>query len=119
MKDSERPPDVVLAELAPMLSILATRGLYEEQPELWEMGERGRAHTLEDFNHHFRALQPLDASVFRSHVQYCQNLFAAREFPQRWLDDAWRWMAAVIERELPKAAAESALAVLREATGTS
>ena len=39
MNDADRSPDVVLAELAPMLSVLATRGLYEEQPELWERGE--------------------------------------------------------------------------------
>ena len=29
-----------------MLAILATRGLYEEQPELWKLGERGRARAL-------------------------------------------------------------------------
>ena len=119
MKDSERAPKAVLAELAPMLSILATRGLYEERPELWTMGERGRAHTLEDFNHHFRALQLLNAPSFRGHVEYCEKLFAARGFPQQWLDDAWRRMAIVIERELPPEAAEPALAVLRETLAAS
>lgn len=100
-----------------MLSILATRGLYEEQPDLWKLGEHGRARTLEDFNHHFRALQPLHAAAFRAHVEYCTELFRARGFPQRWLDDAWRWMALVIERELPASAAEPVLGVLAEVTG--
>jgi hypothetical protein len=102
-----------------MLSVLATRGLYEEQPELWKLGERGRSHTVEDFNHHFRALQLLNVAAFRGHVKYCEELFAARGYPQRWLDDAWRWMAIVIQRELPQTAAEPALAVLEDVTGTS
>lgn len=99
-----------------MLALLATRGLYEEQPDLWQMGEHGRARTLEDFAHHFRALEPLDERAFRGHVRYCTDLFAARGFPQRWLDDAWRWMAAVLQQELPPAIAEPALAILATAT---
>lgn len=118
MRDLERGPSVLLAETAPMLSILATRGLYEEQPELWKLGERGRARTVEDFNHHFRALQLLHATAFRGHVEYCEKLFAARGFPRKWLDDAWRWMAIVIERELPRPVAEPALAILHEVVGT-
>lgn len=119
MKESERAPGAVLAEMAPMLSILATRGLYDEQPELWKMGERGRSRTVEDFHHHFRALQSLEVSVFGSHVQYCETLFAARGFPHKWLDDAWRWMAIVIDRELPTAVARAALATLDEAVRSS
>ena len=115
MNDADRSPEVVLGEAAPMLALLATRGLYAEQPELWKLGERGRANTLQDFNHHFRALLPLNAEAFRSHVRYCEELFEARGFPARWLDDAWRWMAIVIERELPQEVAAPALRVLEEA----
>ena len=117
MKDADRPPDVVLTEVAPMLAILATRGLYEEQPELWKLGERGRARTLEDFEHHFQALQWLEVAAFQAHVQYCEDLFAARDFPRKWLDDAWRWMAVVITRELPPSVNKPALAVLRQVVG--
>jgi len=101
-----------------MLALLATRGLYDEQPDLWRMGERGRERTLEDFTHHFRALEVLDDRVFRRHVEYCQSLFQSRGFPQKWLDDAWRWMKLVIERELPPAVARPALAVLSAGTAS-
>ena len=118
MKDEERSPRDVLTETAPLLAVLATRGLYDEQPDLWQLGERGRRHTLEDFGHHFAALQVLDQALFRRHVAYCASLFHARGFPQRWLDDAWRWMAIVIERELPRSTADPALAILRSVTVT-
>ena len=95
-----------------MLAVLAARGLYEEQPELWRLGESGRARTIEDFNHHFRALQSLNAAAFAAHVAYCENLFAARGFPKQWLDDAWRWMRTVIRRELPTPCAVATLAVM-------
>ena len=113
MRDVERAPTAVLEELAPMLALLATRSLYEEQPDLWKLGEDGRARTLEDFTHHFRALQELSEPAFRAHVQYCEDLFSARGFPHRWLEDAWRWMEVVIEREVPKPIAQEALSVLR------
>jgi hypothetical protein len=119
VKDSERDPGAVLSEVAPLLSLLATRALYEEQPELWTLGERGRSRTVEDFHHHFLALQSLEVSVFRNHVQYCETLFAARGFPRKWLGDAWRWMAIIIERELPKVVAHAALATLDEAIRSS
>lgn len=114
MREDERDAEVILAEVAPVLALRATQALYAEQPALWEMGERGRARTLEDFGHHFRALQSLNVTAFRSHVDYCRQLFRARGFPEKWLDDAWRWMAAVIEQELPPPIAERALAVLSE-----
>jgi hypothetical protein len=114
MTEDDREPQVVLAEMAPVLAVLATRGLYAEQPGLWSMGERGRERTLEDFGHHFRALQSLNGAAFRSHVHYCRDLFRARDFPHRWLDDAWRWMETVIRSELPEPLAARALAVLNE-----
>lgn len=117
MTEDERAPETVLAEMAPVLAFRATQELYREQPALWSMGENGRARTLEDFNHHFRALQSLNVAAFRAHVNYCRDLFSAREFPLRWLDDAWRWMAVVIESELPPGPAERALSVLREGVG--
>jgi hypothetical protein len=117
VRDPERPARVLLAESSGLLSLLATRALYDEQPELWRLGENGRARTLEDFGHHFRALATLQREVFEAHVVYCYELFAARGFPLRWLSDAWRHMEAVIPRELPAAAAEPALVILREVTG--
>ena len=101
MNDAERAPEAVLRETAPLMAVLAARGLYAEQPELWQMGERGRERTVEDFGHHFGALVLLDQDIFSAHVKYCEALFQGRGFPQKWLDDAWRWMAIVMERELP------------------
>lgn len=116
MKDRDRPPQVVLRETRSLLSILATRALYDEQPELWQLGERGRERTIEDFGHHFDALSSLNHDVFMKHVEYCETLFRARGLPQKWLDDAWRWMTTVIERELPDSVAEPAITVLAAAT---
>jgi hypothetical protein len=110
----QRSSQAVLVEETEFLALLATRSLYDEQPELWKLGERGRAHTLEDFGHHFRALSTLDEAVFASHVQFCIGLFRKRGFPQSWLTDGWRHMAAVIERELPPEIAAEAVRVLRQ-----
>ena len=38
MKDSERNPSVLLQENVAAMSLLATRALYDEQPELWKLG---------------------------------------------------------------------------------
>jgi hypothetical protein len=116
MTETDRAPEAVLAEMAPVLALRATQELYREQPGLWSMGENGRVRTLEDFGHHFRALQSLNVHAFRAHVTYCRDLFTARGFPLRWLDDGWRWMAVVIERELPPPVAQTALTVLQKGT---
>jgi len=117
MKSVDRPPVLLLSEAAPMLAFKATDALYEEQPELWKIGERGRARTLEDFGHHFQALASLDATVFADHVAYCRALFQNRGFPFKWLDDAWRVMADTLQRELPPEVAEPAIQVLRAGQG--
>jgi hypothetical protein len=104
----------LLVELTDFLAVVATRAMYDEQPELWQLGEQARAHTLEDFAHHFRVLATLDEIVFTSHVQFCIDLFRQRSFPQQWLTDGWRHMAAVMERELPPKVAEEAIRVLRQ-----
>ena len=118
MSDHGRPElrsaQGVLVELSHFLAVLATRSMYDEQPELWQLGEPGYAHTLEDFGHHFRALATLDEAVFASHVQFCIDLFRQRSFPQQWLTDGWRHMAVVIRRELPPEVAEDAVRVLRQ-----
>lgn len=80
------------------LAFLATGRLYDRQPELWDLGERGRTRTLEDFGHHFRALAA-GPDPFRAHVNYCYDLFAARGFPLRWLDDAWGIMSEIYAEE--------------------
>jgi hypothetical protein len=95
---------------------VATRRLYAEQPDLWSMGERGRSRTLEDFEHHFRALQALRLEMFEKHVRYCHDLFEERRFPRRWLDDAWRIMDGVLADELPASTADEARAILHRAT---
>lgn len=110
----QRSPPRVLVELTEFLAVMAARSMYDEQPELSELGERGRAHTIEDFGHHFRALATLDEAVFASHVQFCIDLFRHRSFPQQWLRDGWRHMAVVIRRELPPEVADDALRVLRQ-----
>jgi hypothetical protein len=109
----DRPAGIILTEAAPMLAFQATNALYEEQPQLWQMGEQGRARTLEDFGHHFHALGTLDATIFTDHVAYCRTLFRNLGFPLKWLDDAWRIMADTLQRELPPEVAEQAVQVLR------
>ncbi|HEV1998042.1 MAG TPA: hypothetical protein VGR61_07935, partial [Candidatus Dormibacteraeota bacterium] len=81
---------------APRLAELAAQHLYAEQPQLERMGAKGRAHTVEDFGHHLRALSSLDVERFTDYVRYCMGLFDARGFPQAWLTDAWRHMEVVI-----------------------
>ena len=78
----------LLVELTDFLAVVATRAMYDEQPELWQLGEQARAHTLEDFAHHFRVLATLDEIVFTSHVQFCIDLFRQRSFPQQWLTES-------------------------------
>jgi hypothetical protein len=116
VKDSDRDPTVLLQENAAAMSLLATRRLYAEQPELWRLGEYGRARTLEDFGHHFAALARLDDRAFEAHVRYCYGLFGARGFPPRWLADAWRHMEPVLRSQLPPHAAEPAIALLLKTT---
>jgi hypothetical protein len=96
---TDRPAHVVLTEVAPHLAYLATEALYEARPELWDRGEKGRFHTLDDFTMHFRAVAEGEAE-FRTHVDYCHRLFAERGFPRDWLDDAWRFMRLIADREL-------------------
>jgi len=111
-----REPTAVLAEAIGYLAFTATRRLYEEQPELWELGEHGRARTLEDFTHHLRMLAGLSPAIFATHVAYCDGLWAARNFPRRWLDDAWRILDGVLRDELPPYVHEPARDLLRAAT---
>jgi hypothetical protein len=107
-----RDPADVLEENAGFLAALATRAVYEEQPDLWRFGEAGRARTQEDFVHHFRALATMDEVVFEAHVRYCEGLFSVRDYPLTWLQDAWRHMAAVVTAELPEATAQPVMQVL-------
>jgi hypothetical protein len=115
----ERDPGAVLREAVPHLAFVATERLYAEQPDLWRLGEEGRARTLEDFTHHLRALVPLSDAHLRSHVDYCRSLFEQRGFPRQWLDDAWRMLAAVLRDELPAAVADAAVGVLETVTAAS
>ena len=115
--EQDRPVVTVLTEAVDALAYRATDALYREQPDLWRMGERGRARTLEDFVRHFEALATLDSALFRDHVAYCQKLFANHGFPAAWLTDAWRIMADAIHSELPAAVADQAIQVIRTASG--
>ena len=113
----DREPSAVLSEAAPLLAYRATAALYDEQPDLWRLGERGRARTLEDFGRHLEALATLDTDLFREYVNYCVGLFTSHGFPQSWLVDAWRIMARTIEREMPADVSARALDVLRIGSG--
>ena len=115
---AERDPRTVLAESIGYLALVATRRLYDEQPKLWDLGEHGRARTLEDFTHHLTALAALDDATFDHHVAYCHRLFTDRNLPLRWLDDAWRTLAAVLTDELPRHVHEPATALLARAQTT-
>lgn len=97
---SARPPRAVLGEAVGYLALVATRRHYAEQPDLWRLGEHGRARTLEDYGHHFRALAHLDATAWGRHLDYCERLFADRGFPHAWLSDAWRIMGDTLRAEL-------------------
>lgn len=91
---NEREVDVVLSEAASHLAYLSTEALYEEQPDLWKLGEHGRHHTLNDFTLHFRAIAS-GVDAFRAHADYSYALFEQRGFPRRWLDDAWELMERI------------------------
>lgn len=96
---STRDPDVVIREAAPHLAFLATESMYADQPGLWDLGEKGRLHTLNDFTLHFQAVAEGEDAL-RSHVDYCHDLFRDRGFPRKWLDDAWTYMRAIGEAHL-------------------
>jgi hypothetical protein len=96
---STRDPDVVLAERAAFLAFLATEAMYGDQPQLWEMGEHGRQNTHNDFKLHFEAVASGE-DAFRTHVEYCYELFEGRKFPRAWLDDAWQVMRRIGEAQL-------------------
>ena len=115
--DEARPPATVLHEALGLLALTATRRLYAEQPELWELGEHGRARTLEDFTHHLRMLATLSEDAFRGHVEYCERLFEQRNFPRKWLEDAWRILDDVLRDEVPASAGDPARTILRAVTG--
>ena len=112
----ERAVVVVLTEAVGALAYRATNILYEEQPDLWRMGEHGRNRTQEDFGRHFEALATMDRDLFAAYVAYCRKLFVNHGFPAAWLTDAWRIMAETLQRELHPAAAEEAIKVLRAGT---
>lgn len=95
-----RPAHALLDETLPLVALLATRDTYLAQPSLWELGEQGRARTMEDFGHHLRAARSSDR-LWRSHVAYCLELFDARGFPQRWLTDAFATLSRVLAENLP------------------
>ena len=115
---NDRDPRRVLAESVGYLALVATRRLYAEQPTLWDLGERGRARTLEDFTHHLKALATLDDTTFRNHVEYCRQLFTDRNLPLRWLDDAWHTIGAVLGDELPPSVHRPAIELLHANTTT-
>jgi len=113
LSEPPRPAQRVLIEYQGVHTLRATDALYEEQPDLWRLGENGRMHTFDDFAHHFASLTTLDIEVFASHVRFCNDLFSQRGFPLRWLTDAWRIMQQVLERELPPALAQEAIETVR------
>ncbi len=92
--------------------------MYEARPDLWDLGEKGRFHTLDDFTMHFQAIAEGE-QAFRTHVDYSYRLFADRGFPRDWLDDAWRYMRLVADRELEGDAHAAFVARLDAVTGVS
>lgn len=112
MSPPPRPPAVVLREAVGHLSFVATERHYAEQPGLWELGEHGRARTLEDYGHHFTHLATLQPGTWQRHLAYCDELWRSRGYPREWLDDAFRIMADVMRDELDRDVAAPALALL-------
>lgn len=95
-----RPPRAWLAESVSLIALLATRDTYAAQPRLWELGENGRARTIEDFGHHLRAAIGT-ARQWRDHLDYCISLFSQRGFPLRWLTEAFVTLDRVLGETLP------------------
>lgn len=89
-----------LQESLSSLALLATRDTYAQQPSLWELGEHGRARTIEDFEHHLRAAMGTDAG-WDAHLAYCLELFEARGYPHHWLTDAFATLSRVLVENLP------------------
>lgn len=88
-----------LLESSSWIALVATTTTYAAQPGLWQLGEEGRARTVEDFNHHLRAAVGGETQ-WREHLRYCLVLFDARGFPQRWLRDAVTTLSGVIGDEI-------------------
>lgn len=107
-----RVPNVVLREAVGHLAWTALHRHYDEQPRLWELGEQGRARTLEDYGHHFTRLATLEPAIWTDHLRYCDELWLARGFPVRWLVDAFRIMDGVLRDELDPAVAAPARQLL-------
>lgn len=99
----ERRPEVWLRESIGWLALEATRETYEAQPALWELGEHGRARTIEDFAHHLNAVAPGEVGHWRAHLRYTVTLFDQRGFPQHWLTDAFSTLDRVLAAALPEA----------------
>ena len=98
------------------LALLATRRTYAAQPDLWRLGEQGRARTIEDFTHHLRSALGGDTH-WRSHLDYSVRLFDARGFPQRWLLDAFVTLREVLADTFPAEVTEVIRQRLEDAPG--
>lgn len=96
----QRPASAWLAESRSFLALLATRDTYAAQPQLWRLGEYGRARTIEDFEHHLRAAGGTDRQ-WRDYLAYCLDLFHSRDMPSRWLTDAFVTLSRVVTENLP------------------
>lgn len=96
----ERSADAWLSESLSFLALVATRDTYAAQPRLWDLGEYGRARTIEDFEHHLRAAMTCDRQ-WHNHLVYCVSLFEQRGFPLRWLTDAFATLSRVLAENLP------------------
>lgn len=107
----DRPTDIVLRERAAHLAFLSTERVYSLRPDLWDTGERGRHHTLQDFTYHFEAMAS-GPEAMRRHAEYCYRLFAERELPRHWLDGAWKTMRTICDEALEGAALHAARAAL-------
>lgn len=92
----ERSEEAWIRESIPWLSLMAARDTYAVQPELWRLGEDGRARTIEDFTHHLRAALAGEV-LWRRHLEYSLKLFDARGFPHRWLRDAFATLSSVLD----------------------
>ena len=95
-----RPATAWLSESRGFLALLATRDTYAAQPGLWDLGEYGRARTIEDFEHHLKAAGTTGRQ-WEEYLAYCFELFERRGFPFRWLTDAFATLSRVLRENLP------------------
>ena len=90
MTADDRDPRIVLRESVGTLALAATNRLYAEQPELWKLGEHGRARTLEDFEPFLVRLRTAKPQIFALYDELPDMSEGYRKNARSYLDEFFR-----------------------------